>query len=64
MMYDKERKENKELDIIHNLQVRTRVPSKYRLVDLETGIVYRPSNGKSKYQWIRDCCQDIIIRNK
>lgn len=63
-MYDKEREANRQNGVLYELNVKTRVPSKYRLVDLETGVVYMPSKGDNKHQWVRDCCQDVVIKDK
>ncbi|NDD55060.1 hypothetical protein EBZ39_14555 [bacterium] len=61
--YDDERMSNKMNGVLFELRITTRVPSKYRLVDLETGVIYMPSKRAEK-QWVRDCCQDITIKDR
>ena len=64
MSYEEERRINRENDVLFELEVKTRVPSKYRLVDLETGVIYMPSTTAIDKHWVRDCCQDITIKEK
>jgi len=40
-----ERAANQQEDKIHELVIRTRVPSKWRFIDLETGQVWKYENG-------------------
>ena len=45
-LYNRERERNREKGVTHKITIETRVPSKWRFVDLETGDVWL-WNGKA-----------------
>jgi len=53
MNYGQERAKNKKNNQLYLMTVTTRVPSKYRMIDLETGVTYKwDPNGDACKQWV------------